>query len=235
VRARLRLLAPLAAALVAAGCGGQGSSTAPASSAAASTAGGSAEPTAAQAEASAAAAADPAAATDAAGAALAVALRAADLPAGWSVQANPVPDGDLADNPSLAGLCGYAFTSEAHRVAKHPVVALDAQGTAQMSSEAIAYDSADAAGTAVQELVRAFGGCPADQYTFVPGPGAAGLAPTSVVFQYELAGGATQVVVAQARGAVLSVLIGEDPASTAAAARSVATRLAALPSAAIGL
>jgi hypothetical protein len=230
VRARLRLLAPLAAVLVAAGCGGDSTSSAPAT-----TAGGSAEPSAARAEASAAAAADPAAATDADSAALAVALRAADLPAGWSVQANPVPDGDLAGNPSLAGICGYAFTSEAHRVAKHPVVALDSAGAAQLTSEAIAYDGAGAADTAVQELVRAFSGCPADQYTFVPGPGAEGLADNSVVFQYELAGGVTQVVAAQARGAVLSVLIGEDPAATSAAARSIATRLAALPPAAIGL
>jgi hypothetical protein len=224
------VLVPLAAAAVLAGCGGEGSSAAPAS-----TAGGSAEPTAAQAEASAAAAADPAAATDANSAALAVALRADDLPAGWSVQANPVADGDLADDPSLAGICGYAFTSEAHRVAKHPVVGLDARGTAQMSSEAIAYDGAAAAGTAVQELVQAFSGCPPDQYTFVPPPSAEGLAANSVVFQYELAGGATQVVTAQARGAVLSVLIGEDPATTTAAARSIATRLAAVPPAAIGL
>jgi hypothetical protein len=146
-----------------------------------------------------------------------------------------VPDGDLADNPSLAGICGYAFTSEAHRVAKHPMVGLDAGGTAQLSSEAIAYDTAAAAGTAVQELVQAFSGCPADEYTFVPGPSAEGLAANSVVFRYELAGGVTQVVTAQARGAVLSVLIGEDPATTAAAARSIATRLAAVPPAAIGL
>jgi hypothetical protein len=198
-------------------------------------AGASAEPSAAQAEAAAEAAADPAAATDPAGAALAVALRAADLPPGWSVQANPVPDGTLSDNPSLAGICGHTFTSEAHRTAKFPVVGLDGTGTAQNSSEAIAYDSPAAAGTAVQELVQAFGGCPADQYTFVPGPSADGLAPQSVVFEYQLAGGTTQVVVAQARGAVLSVLIGEDPATTAQAGRSIAARLAALPAAAIGL
>jgi hypothetical protein len=104
-----------------------------------------------------------------------------------------------------------------------------------MTSESIAYDGPAAATTAVQELVQAFGGCPADQYTFQQPPGAEGLADNSVVFQYQLSGGVTQVVIAQARGAVLSVLIGEDPATATAAGRSIATRLAALPPAAIGL
>jgi len=223
---RPRLLAALAAVLVLAGCGSSSSSGAASSSV---------EPPPAQAEASREAAADPAAATDPTSAALSVALRAADLPAGWTVQANPVPDGDLSDNPSLAGICGFSFTSEAHRRAKFPVVGLDGSGAAQMTSESIAYDGPDAATTAVQELVQAFSGCPADQYTFQPPPSAEGLADNSVVFRYQLAGGGTQVVIAQARGAVLSVLIGEDPAVATAAGRSIATRLAALPAAAIGL
>src|SRR3954447_21989066 len=223
----LRLLVALAAAVLLAGCGGGGSS----SSSGATTSG----PHPAQAEAAREAAADPAAATDPQSAALSVALRATDLPAGWTVQANPVPDGDLSDNPSLAGICGFAFTSETHRTAKYPVVGADASGAAQMTSEAIAYDGPEAATTAVQELVQAFGGCPADQYTFVTPPAADGLADNSVVFQYQLSGGVPQVVVAQARGAVVSVLIGEDPATATSAGRSIATRLAALPPAAIGL
>ena len=224
---RPRLLAALAALLLLAGCGSSSSGT--------TASGTSSEPSPAQAEASREAAADPAAATDPRSAAMSVALRAADLPAGWAVQANPVPDGDLSHNPSLAGICGFSFTSEAHRVAKYPVVGLDGEGTPQLSSEAIAYDGAAAATTAVQELVQAFSGCPADQYTFQQPPAAEGLADNSVVFQYQLADGGTQVVVAQARGAVLSVLIGDDPATTTAAGRSIATRLAALPAAAIGL
>ncbi|MGY1640030.1 hypothetical protein ACI782_02720 [Geodermatophilus sp. SYSU D00703] len=90
------------------------------------------EPAPAEAEQSAAAAADPAAATSPDEAALAVALRASDLPAGWSVQANPVADGDLSDDPSLSGICGVAFASEEHRTAKHPVVGLDPQGGAAL-------------------------------------------------------------------------------------------------------
>jgi hypothetical protein len=225
---RSRPLAALAAvAVVLAGCGGSSGSSSSATT--------TSEPGPAQAEASREAAADPAAATDPESAALSVALRATDLPVGWAVQANPVPDGDLSDNPSLAGICGFSFTSEAHRVAKFPVVGLDGSGAAQLTSEAIAYDGPDAATTAVQELVQAFSGCPADQYTFQQPPGAEGLAENSVVFRYQLASGVTQVVVAQARGAVLSVLIGEDPATATAAGRSIATRLAALPPAAIRL
>ena len=63
----------------------------------------------------------------------------------------------------------------------------------------------------------------------------AALRDNSVVFQYQLAGGVTQVVVAQARGAVLSVLIGEDPGTSTATGRAIAARLAALPAAAIGV
>ena len=223
---RGRLLVALAVVLVAGGCGSPSST---------STGATTSEPGPAQAEASREAAADPAAATDPESAALSAALRATDLPAGWTVQANPVPDGDLSDDPSLAGICGFSFSSEAHRVAKFPVVGLDGSGAAQMTSESIAYDRPDAASTAVQELVQAFSGCPADQYAFQQPPSADGLADNSVVFQYQLAGGVVQVVVAQARGAVLSVLIGEDPAIATAAGRSIATRLAALPPAAIGL
>jgi hypothetical protein len=232
VRSRGVLLGTVAVAvLTLAGCTGGGST----GTSATTPATGSAEPPAAAAAAAAEAAADPALATSPADAALAVALRAGDLPAGWSVQANPLSQGAaLADNPSLAGICGATASSEAHRTTKHPVVGLDGSGTPQVSAEAIAYDSATAAATAVQELVQAFGGCPADEYTFEPGPPADGLAEDSVVLQYRLADGGRQVVVAQARGAVLSVLIGEDPATTAAAARSIAVRMAALPAAAIG-
>ncbi|MGY1845335.1 hypothetical protein [Modestobacter sp. SYSU DS0875] len=196
---------------------------------------GTAEPTAAGNAAAAAAAADPAAAQDPAQAAVAVALRATDLPAGWTVQANPLPAGaDLAENPSLTGICGQTFASEAHRTSKQPVVGLDGAGTPRLSSEAIAYASPAAAGAAVQELVQAFSRCPEEQYTFEPGPSAEGLAPTSVVFQYRLPDGTTQVVLAQATGQVLSVLIGEDPTITAAAGRAIAARMAALPAGAIG-
>src|SRR5689334_2736063 len=160
---RPRLLAALAAAFLAWGCDSSSSSGTASS-------GTSGEPRPAQAEASREAAADPAAATDPESAALSIALRAADLPLGWTVQANPVPDGDLSDDPSLSGICGFSFTSEAHRVAKFPVVGVAPGGAAQMTSEAIAYDGPDAATTAVQELVQAFGGCPADQYAFQQPP-----------------------------------------------------------------
>lgn len=231
VTPRHRLLVPAAAALLAlAGCG---AAEEPADGAAASP--GTAEPAPAGAAAEAAAAAEPAAAQDPAEAIVATALRAADLPEGWSVQANPVPSGaDLAGNPSLDGICGYTFASESQRTAKQPVVGLDAEGTAQLSSEAIAYATPAAATSAVQELVEAFARCPVEEYTFEPGPSAEGLAANSVVFQYRLGDGTTQVVLAQARGQVLSVLIGDDPETTAAAGRSIATRIAALPAEAVG-
>ncbi|MPQ98482.1 hypothetical protein GB931_11250 [Modestobacter sp. I12A-02628] len=190
------------------------------------------EPSVAAAEASAAAAADPAAATDPAGAALASALRAADLPAGWSVQANPVVAGDLGQ--SLAGICGYAFTSEDRRTAKYPVVGVDPSGAAGITSEAIAYDSPESASLALTELAAAFQGCPPEDYTFVQTPPADGLAPQNFRVAYQLSTGFLQVVVGQARGSVLSVLIGSDQAAVLAAGGSIAQRLALLPAAAVG-
>lgn len=222
----------LAATLLLSGCTGGQSSDEPATGAAEEPAAGTSEPAPATA---AVATVDPASVTNPAEALRAVALRAADLPDGWTVQANPLPDdADLGMNPSLAGICGYPFTSEARRTAKLPVVGVDPAGTVQLSSEAIAYDGAQAATTAVQEVVQAFSTCPDEEYSFQEGPSAEGLAPNSVVFQYALPDGTVQVVVVQARGQVLSVLIGDDPAMTAAAGRSIADRIAELPAGAIG-
>ena len=238
-----RSLVPLvvAAGLALAGCTSSDEPAADSAASSAPTAGPTAapsttaEPDAADAAAAAAATADPAAVTDAPGAAVAVALRAADLPAGWTVQFNPLGErADIADNPSLDGICDQRFGSEAHRTSKQPVVAVDPAGAAALSSEAISYDTADSAGSALRELVAAFQSCPPDTYTFQPAPSADGLAEMSVVFQYQLADGTVQVVVAQAVGQVLSVLIGDDPDTTTAAGRAIATRMSALPAAAIG-
>jgi glucose/arabinose dehydrogenase len=145
---RTAVLLPLAGPLLLAGCGGAASQASRTTSAASS----SPEPAPTQAAVSAEAASDPAAATDPGSAALSVAVRAADLPAGWSVQANPVPDGALAKNPSFAGIRGATFASESHRTAKHPVTGLDPQGTVALASEAISYDSASSASSALAEL-----------------------------------------------------------------------------------
>lgn len=231
--------AALALALAVAGCssGTAGGSAAPTSSTATASgptaAAGSPEPSVAAAQASQEAAADPARATDASSGALAVALRAADLPAGWTVQANPVPDGALAQNPSLAGICGGSFPSEAHRTAKYPVTGLDPAGAAVLAGEAISYDSAASGAGALAQLRAAFAGCTDEDRTIVAPPRVAGLAPASLVVEYRVDGG-LQLVVAQQRGAVLSVLIGEDAASETRAAQAVAGRLAALPAAAVG-
>ncbi|MGY1710726.1 hypothetical protein ACI8AC_14570 [Geodermatophilus sp. SYSU D00758] len=192
------------------------------------------EPAPARAEQSAAAAADPAAAGTAAEAALAVALRASDLPEGWRVQANPVPDGDLAGSPSLAGICGVPFASEARRTAKFPVVGVDPAGQAAVASEAIAYDSPEAGELALTELRDALRSCPADDRTLVEPPPLDGLTGTVVAARWQLEDGTTQDLVAQGRGAVVSVLIAEDAAAGATAARGIAARLAALPTAAVG-
>jgi hypothetical protein len=244
-RRRLRAGVPaLLAAVLLAGCsaGGTGptagpttASTAPTSAPSSSAAApGTVEPDAAAGEAAAAAAADPAAVRTPQEAALATALRAADLPAGWSVQANPVPDGDLSEAPSLAGICSGTVTSEQRRTAKFPVTGLDAAGTPVLAGEAISYDSAAGAGLALTELGAAFATCPPEDYTFLPGPAADGLTAGAVVIRYELSNGVSQVVIGQSRGAVLSVLIGEDPDTTLGTAQRIADRMTRLPAAVIG-
>jgi len=242
-RRRLRAGVPaLLAAVLLAGCsaGGGGPTagptaepTAPAGAPSAGAAAETVEPDAAAGEAAAAAAADPAAARTPQEAALATALRATDLPAGWSVQANPVPDGDLSGAPSLAGICSGTVTSEQRRTAKFPVTGLDAAGTPVLASEAISYDSAAGADLALTELGAAFATCPPEDYTFLPGPAADGLTAGAVVIRYELSNGVSQVVIGQSRGAVLSVLIGEDPATTLGTAQRIADRMTRLPAAVI--
>ncbi|MGY1742520.1 MULTISPECIES: hypothetical protein [unclassified Blastococcus] len=224
---RAALAATLAAVLLT-GCGGDGGDDA-----------GGATPTGApapaQAAESAGAALDPATVRNAGEAALALALRSSDLPAGWSVQANPVPEGsDLAGNPSLEGICGVTFASEERRVLKFPVVGLDPRDAPAVASEAIAYDSAASGALALTELRDALSACPADDRTFAEPPLVEGLAEDVVVARYRLADGTTQDVIAQGRGAVVSVLIAEDPAAGAAAAQGIAARLRALPPAAVG-
>ncbi len=232
-RSRL-LLAPLALTLLLAGCGSTDGQSSPAATSASAPGATSPEPAPAQAEASAAAALDPAAVTSAQEAALASALRATDLPQGWTVQANPVPDGDLSNNPSFRGLCEADFPSEARRTAKFPVVGVDPQGTSLVTSESLSYDSAEGAAQALAELRTAFAGCEGPDRTFVPPPSADGLAADNVVEQYQLTTGTAQVIVAQARGSVVSVVIGDAPDVTLAAARSIAGRLAQLPASVIG-
>jgi hypothetical protein len=224
--------AVLAAVLLLTGCGGGDSGG---SDAAASGGRPTSAPAPAQAAESAGAALDPATVRNAGEAALAVALRATDLPAGWSVQANPVPEGsDLSGNPSLEGICGVSFASEARRVLKFPVVGLDPQEAPSVASEAIAYDSADAGALALTELRDALSACPAGDRTFEDPPAIDGLAEDVVVARYRLEDGTPQDVIAQGRGAVVSVLIAEDPAAGATAAQGIAVRLRALPPAAVG-
>ena len=237
---RLRTPALLVAAVLLSGCsGGSGAdpagTTAPATTApSSSAAAGTVEPDAAAGEAAAAAAADPAAVRTPQEAALATALRATDLPAGWSVQANPVPDGDLSGAPSLAGICSGTVTSEGRRTAKFPVTGLDAAGTPVLASEAISYADPAGADLALTELGAAFATCPPEDYTFLPGPAPEGLTADAVVIRYELSNGVSQIVIGQIRGAVLSVLIGDDPGTTLGTAQRIADRMARLPAAVVG-
>jgi hypothetical protein len=103
-----------------------------------------------------------------------------------------------------------------------------------LAGEAISYDSAAGADLALTELGAAFATCPPEDYTFLPGPAAEGLTEGAVVIRYELSNGVSQTVIGQSRGAVLSILIGDDPATTLGTAQRIADRMARLPAAVIG-
>lgn len=163
-----------------------------------------------------------------------IALTAADLPAGWTVEESPT-DGNLDDDPTFLGLCDFDFVSEARRTAKVPVTGINPDGAAVLTTEAVSYDAADGARLALLELRLAYGNCPPDQ-TFVDIPPAdeTGLAEDRVVVEYTLAEGTTQTVIVQRRGAVLSVVLGEARLITFDAARKIFQRMAALTPEAAG-
>lgn len=164
-----------------------------------------------------------------------IALSAADLPAGFTVEESPT-DGDIADDPTFEGLCNFEFLSERRRTAKVPVTGVDPSGEPVVISEAVAYDAFDAAQLALIELRAAYEVCPAEQYVFtdLSAEDQSGLAEDRVVIEYTLPEGVTQTVLAQRRGAVLSLVLGEDRAVAFAAARAIYARMAALSPQAAG-
>lgn len=164
-----------------------------------------------------------------------IALSAADIPEGYAVEASPT-DADIADDPTFEGLCNFEFLSERRRVAKIPVSASEAGGDPVLISEAVAYDAFDAAQLALIELRGAYGVCPAEQYSFtdLSAEDQSGLAEDRVVVEYTLPEGVTQTVLVQRRGAVLSLVLGEDRAVAFAAARAIYARMAALTPVAAG-
>lgn len=163
-----------------------------------------------------------------------LALTAADLPAGWTVQESPT-DGDIDDDPTFLGLCNFEFLSERRRTAKVPVTGIDPDGNAVLTTEAVAYDEYDGAQLALIELRGAYANCPPDQtFTEIPDGDQGGLAEDRVVVEYTLAEGVTQTVIAQRRGSVLSVVLGEVRLITFDAARNIFARMSALTPEAAG-
>lgn len=163
-----------------------------------------------------------------------IALTAADLPADWTVEESPT-DGNLDDDPTFRGLCGFEFLSERRRTAKVPVTGINPDGNAVLTTEAVSYDEADGAELALIELRGAYGNCPPDQtFTEIPPIDQSGLAEDRVVVEYTLAEGTTQTVIVQRRGSVLSVVLGEARLIAFDAARKIYRRMAALTPEAAG-
>lgn len=85
-----------------------------------------------------------------------VSLRARDASA--QAEFALVPHGDEVAGQVSLDLCQTGYPSEAKRVARHQVQINDASGR-RVSSEAIAYESADAAGQAMTELAKVAAKC----------------------------------------------------------------------------
>ena len=70
-----------------------------------------------------------------------IALTTKDLSHGYRVKLDP--KGDLVKNQVTFDNCGYAFTTEAHRVARHQTEVLNAKGQdTGLGNEVVAYDTA---------------------------------------------------------------------------------------------
>jgi hypothetical protein len=163
-----------------------------------------------------------------------VALTAADLPSGWTVEESPT-DGNIDDDPTFLGLCNFEFLSERRRTAKVPVTGISPDGDPILTTEAVSYDEYDAAQLALIELRAAYENCPADQrFTEIPPTDQTGLAEDRVVVEYTLAEGITQTVIVQRRGSVLSIILGEDSLIVFDAARRIYQRMTALTPEAAG-
>ncbi len=163
-----------------------------------------------------------------------IALTAADLPTGWTVEESPT-DENLVDDPTFLGLCDFEFLSERRRTAKVPVTGINPDGNAVLTTEAVSYDEYDAAQLALIELRGAYGNCPPDQtFTEIPPIEQTGLAEDRVVVEYTLAEGTTQTVIVQRRGSILSVVLGEARLIVFDAARKIFQRMAALTPEAAG-
>lgn len=163
-----------------------------------------------------------------------IALSAADLPAGWTVEESPT-DGNVDDDPTFMGLCDFEFRSERRRTAKVPVTGVNPDGIAVLTTEAVSYDEYDGAELALIELRGAYQNCPPDQtFTDIPALDQTGLAEDRVVVEYMLAEGTTQTVIAQRRGSVLSVILGEARLIVFDAARKIFQRMTTLTPEAAG-
>ncbi len=163
-----------------------------------------------------------------------VAMTAADLPAGWTVEESPT-DGSLFDDPTFLGLCGFEFLSERRRTAKVPVTGINPDGIAVLATEAVAYDEYDGAQLALIELRGAYGNCPPDQtFTEIPPIEESGLAEDRVVVEYTLAEGTMQTVIVQRRGSIVSVVLGEARLIVFDAARRIFQRMMTLTTEAAG-
>lgn len=163
-----------------------------------------------------------------------IALTAADLPAGWTVEESPT-DSNLDDDPTFRGLCGSEFQSENRRTAKDPVTGINPDGIAVLTTEAVSYDSSDGAQLALVELRAAYPNCPPDQtFTDLPTADQTGLAQDRVVVEYVLPEGTIQTVIVQRRGSVLSVVLGEVRLITFDVARKMFQRMSALTPEAAG-
>ncbi len=164
----------------------------------------------------------------------AIALTAADLPAGWTVEKSATV-GSLDDDPTFLRLCDFEFLSELRRTAKVPVTGINPDGIAVLATEAVSYDEFDGAALALIELRGAYGNCPPDQtFTEIPTSEQAGLAEDRVVVEYTLAEGTTQTVIVQRRGSILSVVLGEARVIVFDAARKIFRRMTALTPEAAG-
>jgi len=100
----------------------------------------------------------------------AVAVVPTDFASGYTLVR--IPGGDSTAGQIRMEFCGFRFTAEAHRVARHQVLLLDSAGrSTRLTNEVVAYDTVAQATKALAEWNRAVATCRRGVYVASKVPG----------------------------------------------------------------
>ena len=87
-----------------------------------------------------------------------IAVQPSEIAPGFTIRL--IRDGDQVAGQVTMDNCGFDFTTEADRIARHQVVVVDSHGPGGVSNEVVAYDSPQDAALAAAQWYRSAAHCP---------------------------------------------------------------------------